>query len=97
MSELDQSRLHAIVRGRVQGVNFRAFVVETGAGLGATGWARNKWDGSVEVVAEADRSALERLLAALHRGPRMANVTQVVVDWQPASGEFSYFRVRSTI
>ena len=97
MSDIEQTRLHANVYGRVQGVGFRAFVVETGVILGATGWARNKWDGSVEVVAEGDRQTLDRLLAALHRGPRMAKVTRVDVEWQPASGEFYAFHVKSTI
>lgn len=97
MSDIDQTRLHANVYGRVQGVGFRAFVVETGVTLGATGWARNKWDGSVELVAEGDRQTLESLLAALHRGPRMAKVTRVDVDWQPASGEFNTFHLKFTI
>ena len=97
MSDIEQTRLHANVYGRVQGVGFRAFVVETGVTLGTTGWARNKWDGSVEVVAESDRQTLESLLAALHRGPRMAKVIRVDVEWQPASGEFNAFHVKSTI
>ncbi len=96
MSEIEQVRLQAIVHGRVQGVNFRAFVVESAFSLGITGWTRNKWDGTVEVVAEGDRARLEKLLAALHQGPRTAMVTKVDVDWQPASGEFSSFHVRST-
>ena len=96
MSETDITRLHAIVHGRVQGVGFRAFVVDRGIALGAKGWARNKWDGTVEVLAEGDRQQLERLLTAIHQGPRMANVIRVDVDWQPATGEFSSFHVRST-
>jgi acylphosphatase len=96
MSETDITRLHAIVHGRVQGVGFRAFVVDRGIALGAKGWARNKWDGTVEVLAEGDRQQLERLLTAIHQGPRMANVTRVDVDWGTASGEFSSFHVRST-
>ena len=96
MSETDITRLHAIVHGRVQGVGFRAFVVDRRIALGAKGWARNKWDGTVEVLAEGDRQQLERLLNAIHQGPRMANVIRVDVDWQPATGEFSSFHVRST-
>lgn len=96
MSDEKQIRLHAMIKGRVQGVGFRAFVVESGATLGATGWARNRWDGSVEVVAEGDRQTLENLLVALKRGPRVANVTQVDEQWGPASGEFKSFRVKST-
>jgi len=97
MSEIEQLRLHVEVRGRVQGVGFRAFVVENGIAFGATGWARNRWDGSVEVMAEGDKETLEKLLAAIKRGPRMSNVTQVDQEWGPASGEFSSFRVKSTI
>jgi acylphosphatase len=89
-------RFHAFVKGRVQGVGFRAFVVEKGLAVGATGWARNRWDGSVEVVAEGDQQVLEELLAALRIGPRVANVTKVDLDWEAASGEFSSFRVKST-
>jgi acylphosphatase len=97
MTDEERIRLHAILRGRVQGVGFRAFVVDKGLALGATGWARNRWDGSVEVVAEAERSTLEELLRALQRGPRMANVSEVEQEWQTASGEFKSFRVKPTI
>lgn len=96
MSNEEQSRLHAIIHGRVQGVGFRAFVIENGLTLGAKGWARNKWDGTVEVVAEGDRQLLERFLIVLRRGPRMANVTQVDLDWQASTGEFNSFSVKST-
>ena len=96
MSESEQVCLHAIVKGRVQGVGFRAFVVENGVALGAAGWARNRWDGSVEVVAEGDRETLEKLLAVLQRGPRISNVTQVDQEWGLASGEFRSFHVKST-
>ncbi|MGW8144416.1 MAG: acylphosphatase [Anaerolineales bacterium] len=96
MSEEEASRLHAIIHGRVQGVGFRAFVIDKGITIGVTGWARNKWDGTVEVIAEGEHQQLEQLLTALHRGPSMANVTQVDVDWQTAKGEFSSFHVRST-
>ena len=96
MSENEQVRLHATIKGRVQGVGFRAFVVENAVALGVTGWARNRWDGSVEVLAEGDREALERLLMALRRGPRISNVTKIDQEWGDASGEFKSFHVKST-
>ena len=52
--------------------------------------------GSVEVVAEGDRKTLENLLAAMQRGPRISNVTQVDQEWGPASGEFRSFQVKSS-
>lgn len=96
MSNDGQARLHAFLYGRVQGVGFRAYVVDVAIALGVKGWTRNRWDGSVEVVAEAERPVLESLLSALRRGPRMSNVTKVDVYWETPSGEFYSFYVRST-
>lgn len=90
------SRLHAIVEGRVQGVGYRAFVEQNAYALRLEGWVRNRWDGSVEVIAEGERQVLDKLLAALYRGPRAANVSSIQVEWLPATGEFSHFSVRMT-
>lgn len=90
------SRLHARIEGRVQGVGFRYFVLDTAQALGVSGWVRNRWDQSVEVVAEGEREALERLLEALRRGPRAAFVSDVQVDWEEWQGEFNGFAVRAT-
>lgn len=69
--------IHALVRGRVQGVGFRWFVREQARELGVKGWVRNRADGSVEVEAEGDAASLQRLLEALSKGPRGAHVTSV--------------------
>ena len=90
------ARLHATVEGRVQGVGFRAFVEQSAETLDLKGWVRNRWDGSVEVVAEGERQDLEKLLAGLRRGPRVSGVADVRFEWQPATGEFTYFSVRMT-
>jgi acylphosphatase len=90
------SRLHARVEGRVQGVGFRYFVLETAQALGVSGWVRNRWDESVEVMAEGERAALERLLDALRRGPRMSFVSNVQVEWGEWKEEWSGFSVRAT-
>ncbi len=88
------ARLHAVVEGRVQGVNFRYYTVLTARRLGLSGWIANRWDGKVETVAEGSRDRLEKLLAFLHEGPPAAFVTRVDTHWQPASGEFADFKVR---
>lgn len=85
-------RLHAIVSGRVQGVSFRYYTTQTARQLNVVGWVKNLPDHTVEVVAEGENSALERLLEFLHKGPSGARVTNVDVDWQPATEEFSTFR-----
>ncbi len=90
------ARLHAIVEGRVQGVGFRAFVEQSAQLLDLRGWVRNRWDDTVEVLAEGERQSLEQLLAGLRRGPRASNVTEVRFEWLPATGEFHYFSVRMT-
>ncbi len=92
----DMARLHAIVEGRVQGVGFRYFVVETAQSLGVNGWVRNRWDDTVEVMAEGDRQVLEKMLAALRRGPRAAFVSNVQIDWEPATGEYKRFWITQT-
>lgn len=78
-------RLHAVVRGRVQGVGFRWFVRETATALGLAGTVRNRADGTVEVEAEGNDAAIAELHRELARGPRGAAVS--AVDELPASAE----------
>jgi acylphosphatase len=96
MNQDENARLHAIIEGRVQGVSFRYFVQQNANALDLSGWVRNRYDGTVEVVAEGPRRNLENLLSHLRRGPRSANVTGVSPQWQEATGEFDRFRVRMT-
>lgn len=90
----DRTRLHAIVRGIVQGVNFRYYTRREAQRLLLTGWVRNRSDGTVEVIAEGPRAQLERLLDFLQSGPPAAHVTGVEANWQPATGEFTAFEIR---
>lgn len=87
-------RLHAIVHGMVQGVNFRAYTVREAQRLGLTGWVRNRPDGTVETVAEGPREALEAFLEFLFTGSPSASVDKVTPTWGQATGEFDDFRVR---
>ena len=65
------------VSGAVQGVGFRAFAQHKATSLGVAGWARNLEDGRVEVYAVGTPDRLDDLSAALHIGPRMAEVRGV--------------------
>jgi acylphosphatase len=87
-------RLGAVVHGRVQGVNFRYYASRRARELQLTGYVRNRWDGSVEVVAEGPRPGLEALLSFLRVGPRAALVTEVDVQWLGPTGTFDRFEVR---
>ena len=69
--------LHALVRGRVQGVGFRWFVRERARELGVRGWVRNRTDGSVELEAAGDSASLQQLRELVARGPAGARVTSV--------------------
>jgi len=86
-------RLHAIVRGDVQGVGFRYFVQRRAQQLGLLGWVRNNDDGTVEVVAEGRRQELEQLRRVLWEGPRLARVDSVDERWSEASGGFDRFEL----
>lgn len=86
--------LRALVHGRVQGVGFRYFVIEKALSIGLRGYARNTSDGSVEVLAQGPRPALENLLAHLRRGPAAANVQEVEASWGEPSIHLSGFHVR---
>lgn len=89
-----QERLSARITGRVQGVGFRNFTRTRARRLGVTGWVRNERDGSVRLEAEGSREALDKLVEAVQRGPRMARVENVTVDWADATDDFDTFRVR---
>jgi acylphosphatase len=89
-------RLEAVVRGRVQGVGFRYFVLREASRLGLRGWVANEADGSVRCVAEGPKTALEALLAVLREGPSGAVIGSVSEDWLPAAGRFEGFGVRSS-
>jgi acylphosphatase len=93
-SNTAQARLHAIVHGRVQGVSFRYYTIQAANRLGLTGWVANRWDGTVEAVAEGPRDKLGELLTFLHRGPTSAWVEGVDANWQAPTGEFQDFKVR---
>jgi acylphosphatase len=68
------------VSGRVQGVGFRYFAQDAARREGLHGYALNRDDGSVEVMAEGDVESLDRFERALRRGPSRARVEHVVID-----------------
>ncbi|MBO0780865.1 MAG: acylphosphatase [Ktedonobacteraceae bacterium] len=95
MSQSDRrEEIQASVRGYVQGVGYRYFVIRKASELRLRGYARNMRDGSVEVVAQGEHAALEQLIALLNRGPAEAEVQDVQVAWRQATEVFSGFNVR---
>jgi len=88
-------RLDLTVRGRVQGVGFRAFVLDAGRRLELDGWVQNEPDGSVRCVAEGPIARLDALAAAVTEGPPAARVDRVEAHHSHPSGLTGGFRVRS--
>jgi acylphosphatase len=86
--------LHASVRGQVQGVGYRYFVIEKARALGLNGYVRNERNGGVEVLAQGPRPPLERLLAHLQRGPSAAQVSEVKTTWREPTEHIKGFHVR---
>jgi acylphosphatase len=84
-------RLTAWVHGRVQGVGFRWWTRSRALELGLTGFAANKPDGRVHVVAQGPRSACERLLDLLRSGKTPGSVDTVLVDWSDTGERFVGF------
>ena len=83
-----------VVAGRVQGVGFRWFTYDAAAREGVHGWVRNLADGSVEVVAEGDVEAIDRLEAAVRRGPASSRVEQVDAEQLAPDGRTTGFEIR---
>lgn len=71
---------HLSIRGRVQGVGYRAWVAQLAASRGLQGWVRNRRDGSVEAVVSGPADAVAQVIAACHRGPALARVDAVVAS-----------------
>jgi acylphosphatase len=88
-------RLEAVVRGVVQGVGFRWFVVRRASEIGLTGWTSNEADGSVRVVAEGQPQELDQLVKQLNEGPSGAQVESVEAGRTAATGEFNSFTIRA--
>lgn len=96
MTETSPLRLHAYVSGRVQGVGFRYFVMQTAMERKLSGWVRNLYDGRVEVMAEGEHEAINGLLIQLRRGPVSAVVEDVKVDFSVGEGKHARFTVLPT-
>jgi acylphosphatase len=87
-------RMRIVVSGLVQGVGFRYATVREARRLGLVGWARNRSDGCVEILAEGEAVRVEELLAWCRSGPPAARVTEVRHHVVEAGEPFSDFGIR---
>jgi acylphosphatase len=87
------TRKHAVVSGTVQGVGFRWWTACKADGLELAGYARNLFDGTVEVEAEGPAPAVDALVVMLRSGPPSASVTDVAVREVVPHGDEDGFRI----
>ena len=90
---MGQKRLHVIVRGRVQGVYYRASAQREAKRLGLTGWTKNRHDTAVEVVVEGEEDQVKDFLSWAQTGPSTARVEKTETRWRSYTGEFEDFRI----
>lgn len=84
----DSKSIRVVIRGRVQGVSYRAWTKKQADRHGVAGWVRNRPDRTVEASFTGPAEAVDALLAACRRGPFAARVDGIDVsdEAEPASG-----------
>lgn len=93
---MEQIRAHVFIKGRVQGVFYRAWTKDEASNLGLSGWVRNLADGRVEAVFEGSKKNVKKMISECKKGSNIANVEHIDVNWEKATGEFKKFRVLAT-
>ncbi|MFC1533009.1 acylphosphatase [Thermodesulfobacteriota bacterium] len=90
---MDVIRVRLIIEGRVQGVWFRDSTREKAAELGVNGWVKNRFDGTVEVLAEGSEEEVGKLIDWCHQGPPYAKVSRVSQGREEYRGEYDSFAI----
>ena len=91
---MQQARVHLLIRGRVQGVFYRAFTRDIAGHLGIKGWVRNLYDGSVEALFEGSKEDIEQAIKHCRMGPPGARVEDIGVTWEDYKGDLRGFQIR---
>ena len=86
-------RARIFVKGRVQGVGYRAFAARVASQRGLCGGVRNLDDGRVELEVEGPKDQILNLIEDVKTGPPASHVVAVEVEWSPSTGRFLDFQV----
>ncbi|MDP2647549.1 MAG: acylphosphatase [Desulfobacterales bacterium] len=89
----EMTRVHVIISGKVQGVYFRMETRRAAEKYGVAGWVRNRADGTVEAVFEAETSRVHQLLEWCRKGPPSARVDQVSPEPERYTGQLKGFSI----
>ena len=87
-------RAEIIVRGLVQGVGFRYYVLRKAHEFELKGYVKNQMDGTVLTVVEGEKLKIESLFNNMKIGPMHSDVRDIKIAWRSFVGEFSNFEVR---
>jgi acylphosphatase len=87
-------RLSIVVSGRVQGVGFRFFAQEVAEELAISGWAKNTFDGNVEIEAQGEEESLAVFSKKIAEGPALANVNSFIANEIPVDLNEKIFTIR---
>jgi acylphosphatase len=87
-------RRRLLISGAVQGVGFRYWAIREAAAFRVSGYVRNLFDGSVEVVLEGPPGEISNFERVLRKGPPYGRVHSVQTVDEEATGEFSSFGVK---
>ncbi len=86
-------QVHMLISGRVQGVSFRFNVKWRARKLGLVGFIKNLEDGRVEVVAEGDDKRLSEMVDYCKKGPVLARVDDIKIEYKMPTNKFDAFRI----
>lgn len=91
---MNTKRAHIFIKGRVQGVCYRAFTRDIAKALGLSGWVRNLPDGRVEAVLEGSSEVIEQAIKQCYIGPSGSRVEDIEVHLEASESDIAGFQVR---
>lgn len=93
MNQTEKSAVKIVISGRVQGVGFRYFIAREADELGLNGYAKNLWNGDVEIYAEGRRELLEEMVKKAGLGPSHSKVESCKVEWLDFANKYDNFDI----
>ena len=93
MQKEEMKTVRGIVKGRVQGVAYRAYARSAASHFGVVGWVKNLSGGEVEFLAQAEDAALSSFIRALYRGSPLSSVREIDFEEAKAIKEYNKFEI----
>ena len=85
---------HLIISGRVQGVGFRAYVLDRARNLEVNGWVKNRLDGKLELIVQGKENNIKEMLSMLEEGPAWARVDNIDIKNKTLNNEITDFHIK---